>query len=156
MRRRSLRSSLSSLSSLPLLVLTVGCYTYVSTATVAPPAAGAELRATLTDAGSIDVASQVGPGVVTIDGRLISESTAAPLVLAATETTARSGIATTWRGERLTIPRADIATLQVRTFSRQRSVLASGVLVASLAFLIHLVSGTTGGSGVGGPPPVVQ
>ena len=115
---------------LPLLL--AGCYVYRPvTGTVPPP--GERVRLTLTDAGTADLAAQLGPSTVELSGQLVYDSADAYLI-SVLGTRARSGIEAGWRGEQVTVPRSLVAHVEQRHFSRTRTVLMSvGAIVAVIA-----------------------
>jgi hypothetical protein len=80
-------------------LLASACYGYVPTP---QPRPDAPVRVELTDAGTVEMAGAVGPGMELVDGRLLSAG-ADSLVLAVTMTTSRRGAETDWRSERIAI-----------------------------------------------------
>lgn len=110
------------------------CYEYVRPSDSGPQP-GTPVRVALTDAGSVAVASAVGPRVENIEGRLtmVSPDT---VVLSATETTQFGGSESTWAGERVAVPRSAVASLTVRRLSTSRTVLMTAAGVAAVAALI--------------------
>jgi hypothetical protein len=119
-------------STLVLPLLLAGCYVYrPMTATFSPTAD--RVRLTLTDAGTANLAAQLGPSTVELSGRLVHDSADAYLV-SVLGTRARSGIEAGWRGEQVSVPRSLVAHAEERHFSRTRTVLVSlGAVVAVLA-----------------------
>ena len=135
------------------IVLAAGCYEYVPPPE-GRPATGRDVRVQLTDAGTAAVAPVVGPRVVAVDGRLTAISDSA-LTLAATGTTKENGVEDLWRGEQVIVPRAYVASVAQRAFSRRRTVTASVIGLALTAGAYALigpggVSGSAGGHS-GGP-----
>ena len=118
---------------IPLLLipLLAACYVYTPvTGTV--PATADRVRLTLTDAGTADLAAQLGPSTVELSGRLVQDS-ADTYLISVLGTRARSGIEAGWRGEQVTVPRSLVAHVEQRHFSRTRTVLMSlGTIVAIL------------------------
>ena len=124
--------------------------------TSAAPPTGERVRLTLTDAGTADLAAQLGPSTVELSGRLVRDSDEAYLV-SVLGTRARSGVEAGWRGEQVTVPRSLVAQAEQRHFSRTRTVLMSiGTVVAILAAREAFwgPGGIFGGAppGQGGPP----
>ena len=116
--------------------LAAACYSYEPLPTPTP-APGLELAATLTDSGSAALTSYLGPTVSVVRGRYIGPpptGTGLLLAVEAVETVRGEEIA--WAGERVTLPTAAIAMLQVRHLSKGRSVLFVGVGAAGLAALV--------------------
>ena len=108
----------------------VGCYAAV-------PISGESLRigrpvsAELTDAGTAEMASQVGPRIRSLFGDL-NGSTDQALVLALRSATDYRGIESFWSGEHVTVPRVDIAHISERRLSRSRTALLTAGLLAGL------------------------
>src|SRR5205823_7305548 len=91
----------------------------------------------LTDSGSVVVARQVGPAGTAIAGTLLGDS-AGSFLVAVRQVRRREGDAVSWRGERLSVPHALVASVNERRLSRTRTTLASvgavaGVLLARAA-----------------------
>lgn len=134
----------------PILCVLCGCYESVpiQLSTVQP---GTKIRVTLTDAGTDSLARYLGPGVQTVDGKLISTDES-KLALGVNSISMRSGQDQYWKGETVAIPRSALATVQQRKVNKPKSLLLGGVLIAALASLrlSGVVGGNSGGSGSGG------
>jgi len=134
----------------PILCVLCGCYESVPIQlnSVQP---GTKIRVTLTDAGTDSLARYLGPGVQTVDGKLISTDES-KLSVGVTSISMRSGQDQYWKGETVAIPRTALATVQQRKVNKPKSLLLGGVLIAALAFLrlSGVVGGNSGGSGSGG------
>jgi hypothetical protein len=114
-----------------LIPLVAACYVYRPVAGPVPPTAD-RVRFTLTDAGTADLATQLGPSTVELSGKLVDDSADA-YVVAVLGTRARNGVEADWRGERVTVPRSLVAHMEQRRFSRSRTVLmAVGTIAAAL------------------------
>lgn len=138
------------------LVLTVGgaaamftaCYDYSAPATpgVSP---ASEVRLTLTDLGSAELAAQVGPRIESVDGR-VRRATADTIVLAVTRTVGRDGREAEWRGELVAVSTRQVATLRERRLSPVRTAVAVaagvGVVVAALLVGKNSSEASTGGA----------
>ena len=137
----------------PVLCLLCACYESVpiELSRVTP---GTKIRISLTDAGADSLARYLGPGVETIDGKLIS-STETGVSLSVSQVAMKSGQDQFWKGETVVIPRYSLATVQARKINKPKSLLLGGVFVVALASL--RLSGVVGGNGggrgggVGGP-----
>lgn len=129
----------------PILCVLCGCYESVpiQLSSVQP---GTKIRVTLTDAGTDSLARYLGPGVETVDGKLISTNDER-LSLGVTSVAMRSGQDQFWKGETVAIPRSALATVQQRKINKPKSLLLGGVLIAALASL--RLSGVVGGNGSG-------
>jgi hypothetical protein len=113
-----------------------------------------KLVVALTDAGSDSLARYLGPGVETVDGRLLQNSDSG-VSLAVTQVTMRSGAEQFWKGETVALPKYSIATVQERKLSKPRTILLGAAIVA-LGFTVKLAGvgdNTAGGSKGGGGPP---
>jgi hypothetical protein len=135
----------------PILCVLCGCYESVPVEInrVQP---GTKVRVTLTDAGADSLARYLGPGVQTVDGKLINTDES-KLALGVSSIAMKSGQDQYWKGETVAIPRYALATVQERRVNKPKSLLLGGVLVAALASL--RLSGVVGGNGSGngtGPP----
>lgn len=112
-----------------------GCYEYAPTLNPVASATG-PVQVTLTDAGSLAVAGQVGPRIAAIEG-LCTSATPDSLVLSVTQTTARGGSDTFWKGERVAVPRSAVASFGVRRLNVTRTAIVSvvgvGAAVAAIA-----------------------
>jgi hypothetical protein len=127
-----------------------GCYQSVPIE-LAKARTGTKLRVSLTDAGSDSLARYLGPGVETVDGKLL-ETDQNDMSLAVTQVTMRSGVEQFWKGETVVLPKYSLATVQERQISKPRTLLLGGAILAAL-FTVKL-SGVGGGSGgrSTGPP----
>ena len=138
----------------PILSVLCGCYESVPIQLnqVQP---GTKIRVTLTDAGTDSLARYLGPGVLTVDGKLIS-TTDTKLSLGVSSVAMRGGQDQYWKGETVAIPRSELATVQQRRINKPKSLLLGGALIAALASL--RLTGVVGGNsqsghgtGPGGP-----
>jgi hypothetical protein len=152
-RRRGPLFRVAALCSAMLLLLPqAGCYNIHPVAT--PEAAvGARVVATLTDAGSVGVASQVGPRVMEVEG-VIQRMTADTLQLGVVRTIDRSDIESLWNGETVRIPVSGIGSLRERQLSTRKSVLAAALIAGGALLLAAAASGLGVFDGDGGGPPV--
>lgn len=132
-------------------LLSTACRNYVplTAPTVAP---GARLQLRLTDRGRADVASLVGPGASTLEGR-VTRYDDSVVVLSVTELARLDGQEETWRGESVTVSRSGIAALAEPRLSVSRTALLTAVFIAgAVAIGLSLGGGGTQGGGTGGPP----
>lgn len=123
-------------------LLMTACHNYVpvTSQSVAP---GRMAQVRLTDRGAADLAQFVGPYARVIEGRVasIDDST---IAMSVTELTRANDVTETWRGERVTVPRSNVAELSLAQFSKSRT----GVLIAGMA-LVGVVAGAALGGGGG-------
>jgi hypothetical protein len=142
------------ISALILVLLVAGCYNYLPLENPAP-ASGTRVAADLTDAGSLEMASQVGPGAASVRGDVV-ESDPSGLLLALRAVLGRNEQETLWNGEQVRIPLTTVARLQQRRFALGKSILFGASIVGGLfgamkAFEGGGSGGITGGGG--GPAP---
>lgn len=134
-----------------LLLLLAGCYTYQPVNNAKLPN-GRQVRLTLTDVGTADLAAQLGPTTESVLGSLVGDSAGAYL-LVVTETRKRNGIEIGWQGERVAIPRAMVANVHQRQFSRTRTAAVSAALIAALVVTREIFWGPGGTFGGATPKP---
>jgi hypothetical protein len=136
-----------------VLALT-GCYTYRPLATT-EPAAGTQVSAQLTSTGSRELAGQVGPDVLHLEGKVLHADSAG-LELEVREIESYRGIRSDWNGEQVRVPRVAVAGIQERKLSPGGTGIMSGVIVAGLYAVYRvlggpgLFEGNPGQSGGGG------
>jgi hypothetical protein len=143
-----------SLAGMLLLVLT-GCYTYHPLETPSP-GYGTRVRAELTDRGSLDMASQIGPGALSVRGEVLQAEPEA-LVLALSAVLGRNQQETFWRGEHVRLPLTTVARVQRRRFALGKTLLFGGAVLGGLLGAVAAFDGSGGGGGMsgggGGPSP---
>jgi hypothetical protein len=138
-------------SAMLLLLPQAGCYNIHPVATP-DVATGTRVTAMLTDAGSVAIASQVGPRIMAVEG-VVQQMTADTLQLGVVRTVDRSDIETLWSGETVRIPVSGIGELRERQLSTQKSVLAAALIVLGALLLATAASGLGVFDGDGGTPP---
>ena len=136
-----------------VLALT-GCYTY-RPLTTTEPAAGTQVSAQLTSTGSRELAGQVGPDVLHLEGKVLHADSAG-LDMEVREIESYRGIRSDWNGEQVRVPRVAVAGIQERKLSPGGTGIMSGVIVAGLYAVYRvpggpgLFEGNPGQSGGGG------
>ena len=136
--------------------LLAGCYTYRPLDTVDPASlpAGTNVEVRLTPEGAEHLATQLGPDSRYVRGQWLgADSTGVRLAVSSVETTRR--IAVPWRGEQVTLPRGDVATVQERKLAVGTTGLLGGVVLGGLVAAAAAFSGhgsVTGGGGTSGSP----
>ena len=127
----------------PVLCVLCACYESVpiELARVQP---GTKIRISLTDAGADSLARYLGPGVETIDGKLISTDDRG-VSLSVSQVAMKSGQDQFWKGETVVIPRYSLNTVQARRINKSKSLLLGGAFVVALASI--KLSGVAGGNG---------
>jgi hypothetical protein len=115
------------------------CYTY-RPLTTAEPAAGTQVSAQLTGDGSRELAAQVGPDVLHVEGKVLhADSTG--LDLEVREIESYRGIRSDWNGEQVRVPRVAVAGIQERKLSPGGTGIMSGVIVAGLYAVYRILGG---------------
>ena len=130
------------------------CYTY-RPLTTSEPAPGTRVSAQLTGSGSQELAAQVGPDVLHMEGKVLNADSSG-LDLEVREIESFRGIRSDWNGEQVRLPRAALAGIQERKLSPGGTGIMSGVIVAGLYAVYRvlggpgLFEGNPGQSGGGG------
>jgi hypothetical protein len=117
------------------------CYTYRPLSTQAPEP-GARISAQLTGQGSQDLAGQIGPDVLHVEGEVV-ESDSSGLNLVVREIESYRGIRSDWHGEHVRLPRDAVAGMQERKLSAGGTGLMGGAIAAGL-YAIYTVLGGPG------------
>jgi hypothetical protein len=137
----------------PLLALCLSsCYVQVPLeGSVPAPAPGTRLVIELTDQGRIGMERQVGPGVATVEGALVSRSDTAYDVSVSMVVGLR-GTLSRWQGERIALPTGYIRRVSERRLSMGRTVAAVGAATAGIVVFV-LTRSLLGGGNDAGPGP---
>jgi hypothetical protein len=149
-RRYRVRNALAMAVVFPSLM---GCYRYVP---VAQPAVGTRTEVSLgiTDQGRVALASQLGPGVRALRGRLTQATDSAFVVSLTAIEYIGAPAAARWMGEIVTVPRAYVSEIAERRLSRSRSWLTAGVFAALAAGVSTIaIVGLGGGDPGDNRPP---
>jgi len=135
-----------------LLAMTAaGCFTYHDVPrTGASP--GREIRVDLNSTGRTALASQVGPEVRSVTGRLDASDTSG-LTVAIFKTNVMNGEDNAWHGEQVVIPYPYIAETGERTLSKGKTVAFVALLSGAMSGLALLVGRATASSGAGAGLP---
>lgn len=143
-----------SLASRPLALacaaLLAGCYEYIPSASPAS-LVRQRVQLVLTDSGAVALAGRIGPSVESLEGTLLGDSAGTYLV-SMLMTRARNGAESDWRGERIGVPHALVASFQERRFSPSRTALAGGIAAVGVVGITAGLRGA-GMGGQGGPGP---
>ncbi len=113
-------------------VLLCGCYVNVPVAGAPDP--GERVHVALTDQGSIDLAQYLGRNIASVDGRLLVGTDSA-LSLSVSQVSTRAGEDQFWKGEKITLPRRTIATVEGRKLSFWKSGPVLEIPIKMLAYL---------------------
>ena len=141
-----------------LNTLLVGCHTYVPLITPTP-LPGTYVAATLTESGSAQVSSHLGPDAGVVRGRLLDDGQQG-MTLSVQSVGLRRGDELAWRGETVTLPHASIARVELRRLAKGRSLLllvvgTTAFVAVTRTFDLH-VRGTGGVLAPNGPGPPSQ
>ena len=144
-RTRSGRRFVGGLSAVAL-VLQVGCYSFLPLQT-STPATGKRIAVVLNDRGRSMLGDRLGQAVDKVDGLLV-EGDGQSVTLEVFRTMDLRGNAASWTGERVQLPRDGITGYQERQFSKRRTYLLVGsvvavVVVTALTVNFDLFSGFT-------------
>jgi hypothetical protein len=129
------------------------CYTY-RPLSEPEPAAGTRVSAQLTNTGSQELAGQIGPDVLHVEGKVLHADSGG-LDLEVREIESYRGIRSDWNGEQVRLPRQAVAGIQERKLSPGGTGIMGGAIVAGL-YAIYRVLGGPGlfegnpGQGAGG------
>ncbi len=143
MIRRSLRLGVLASASLG------GCYTYQYLPEAPRP--GTRIAVDLTDVGRSELADNVGPDILQVEGRL-TQVADSQITLAVTRTVALRGLAQDWAGEAVTLRTGQYRMVRERTFSAPRTVVLAGAVTAGFVAFVAGVGLTGGASGDAGGP----
>lgn len=140
---------------LPLVLASAACYDY-HPVTDSSAGSGSEIRLSLTDRGSIDLAPLIGPQITKLDGTLVSVADTM-LVVRVSSVINRVGFSSSWNGEQLRVPKGAVSGLERRSLNRRKSWLVGGgsaavVALASLSFSLIGGGGKSSPGGNGGGP----
>ena len=134
-------------------LLWTACYAYVPVQT--PPAPGAQVALEVTDEGRVALNDKIGPGVVRLEGTMAGVEGGELLVDAQAVRQVR-GYISDLGGVRVRLPQQYVTRIDERRFSRKKTFLVVGSIVAAVAaFFITKGFGGRGtppeGTGGGGP-----
>jgi hypothetical protein len=106
-----------------------GCY--VNTPVVAAPVPGDRLDLELNDRGRVGLGENIGPAATSVEGMLQSQTDSAYNIRVASVVYV-NGQSNKWNGEPLTVQKDFVKDVSERKFSRSRSILAAGILTATV------------------------
>jgi len=124
-----------------------GCYGYYQP--VNSDLSGHQIQLSITDSGAVILAPQVGVGIESVDGKLVTDSAARYLV-SVSGIRRRDGLEADWRGERLYIPHALVSSVMERRFSRARTTLFAAATTIAMVAVKHAFGGAGGATAPGG------
>jgi hypothetical protein len=136
-------------------LLQLGCYNYLPLrrSSLTP---SSYLAVTLTESGSEELASYLGPNAYVVRGRYLS-TTERGLAISVESVESRRGDILRWAGETVVVPGEFVRTLAQRQVSRSKMVLLAGAALAGFVVTYQafgpVSSGGLGGGGGPGPSP---
>ena len=116
------------------LLLQIGCYSHGPIQTAPPPVAE-QVGVVLNDRGRALLADRVGPIIQRIEGRQVKRQNG-EVTVAVSPVVDLRGNTTKWTGEEVTIPEDAIMGYQPRKFSKLKTFLLVGAVVAGIAATI--------------------
>jgi hypothetical protein len=138
-----------------IVVLLAACYRYAPLTDLAP-VDGAVVRLDLSDAGTARMGSVLGRNAIAVEGTILSR-TDSSFLISVSATRQRDEQPLTWAGERVTVPRDAVQTIEARSLNKKKTLLVAGAAVLGAIGLKLIVSGldALAGGGDGGitPPP---
>ncbi|HEX2091270.1 MAG TPA: hypothetical protein VHG28_02665 [Longimicrobiaceae bacterium] len=134
-----------------LCFLLNGCFSYVPAQST--PGRAARVRVMLAAPTDFRLLDYTANEVVLAEGEMV-RADEREVVLSVLQLQARSGYEFAGRGETLSIPRSNIASLQTKRVSLLRSALVAGAVVLIVTLTERLIAGASdsGGGGGGGTP----
>lgn len=131
--------------------VTTGCYVYTPVA--APPAPGTRLLLELNDRGRVGLGGSIGSSANSVEG-LLQEGSDSTYSLKVVSVSYLNGQRNQWNSEPLVVSRDFVRDVKSRQFSKTRTVITVGALIAGTVLFIvtrGLVgSGSPGKDGDGG------
>jgi hypothetical protein len=129
----------------------VACTEYIPVTGMVDAGPAPQVRVTLTDQGTVDVAPRLGLRAERIEGLLRGMSDSA-LTLTVRKVSRAGGIEDSYEGEQISLAPRDFDAVEKSRTSAPRSFLLAGAIVVG-SFLIARGAGDIVGGGNGGHPP---
>jgi hypothetical protein len=141
------------------LMAAQGCYTYVPVESTTPPM-GRTVAFEISDQGRASIADRMGPGITSIEGRLLGTEGDQLVISVFGVETIRNG-RSSWSGETVRLNRAFVSRVRERQLSKTKTWLVSAAVTAAVVALVvatDLTGAFTGddddGENGGGPADV--
>jgi hypothetical protein len=138
-----------------IAVMQMGCYNYLPLrrSSLVP---SAYLAVTLSESGSEELTSYLGPNAWVVRGRYLA-ATERGLALSVESVESRRGDISHWAGETVIVPGEFVRGVEQRQVSRSKVVLLAGAVAAAFVVTYQAFgsasSGGLGGAGGPGPSP---
>src|SRR5215211_2843434 len=138
---------------LAVLLLSCACYRYAPQTNAAVPV-GRDVRLTLTIPGATALVPILGRETIAVEGRVLSASDSG-YVIAVSGTLKRGQAAgggettsrTPWVGESVTIPRAAVAGVELRSLDARRTGLTGALIAVAAVATVRIIVQAIGSSG---------
>ncbi len=128
----------------------MGCYQYHPLSSDVHGATD-DVRLSLTDRGSVELANLIGPQITQIEGNL-AEAGDSVYVVHISRVVNRAGYSTPWSGETVRVPRMMTSSIERKKLNKNRSWLVGGASLAAVALVGMTVQLTGSTSGSSKPP----
>jgi hypothetical protein len=126
--------------ALPVMAAAQACYNYVPLEST--PTVGERMSFEITDRGRVDLSNRFGPGLASIEGRLL-ESEPNEYVIDVFRVSQVSGSSAIWSGEQTRVNRSLVATVRKRELSKVRTgLLVAGVAAGAVAIAARGMGGS--------------
>ena len=135
-----------------VMLANTACYTYVPVMSAAPQP-GEHVALDITDMGRVRLNDQLGTGVSRVEG-MVSASEGNDYLLSVTKVAYFNAPSANWSGERVRVSRDVVARVEERRFSKGRTLIVMGGVLAGIAAFVLTRSILGGGTEAGdtGPP----
>jgi hypothetical protein len=128
------------------LLITTGCAAFAPVDAASARSVG-EARVLLTERGTLELGTRIGPSIVAVDGRIMT-ATDTSVVIAMSQVLSRSGETQVWTGEPLSVPLDYVRGYERRQSSVKRTLLLTAGLLAGAAIVgIGFNAGSSGSNG---------
>ena len=125
--------------------MTTGCYVYTPVA--APPAPGSRLLLELNDRGRVGLGGSIGASAKSVEG-LLQAGSDSMYSLKVVSVGYLNGQRNQWNGEPLGVSRDFVRDVKSRQYSRSRTYMTAGAIVAGTVLFI-VTRGLIGGGSTG-------
>ena len=149
--RRERRRTLAALVAV-LFANLVACTEYVPVTGSVDAGTNPEVRVSLTDQGTVDVAPRLGLRAKRLQGALTAMSDSS-VALTVHKVSREGGIEDSYAGEQISLSPRDFDAVERGRTSMPRSMLLAGAIVAGALLIAKGAGDLSGGGGRGTPPP---
>lgn len=139
--------------AIAMALMTNGCYTFAPRGPAVDLPLDARVAARLTTRASADYVERLGPDVDRVDGT-IARVSGDSVELRVLRTRNRDGDWAMWSGEPVTFGVNDFSAVGERRFSRSRTFVAAGAMIAAVVLILTSDLFGLGGEGSSEPRPI--